>query len=87
MSERVSGASKQANRRSSGPVLQSVFLAVFDHSAVSILFESLEVSGFTVGFTVGITVSIAFSTSVDLFWVLQFLLIGLDLLQDLALLR
>ena len=29
----VSGASEQANGRASGPELQSVFLAVFDHSA------------------------------------------------------
>ena len=29
----VSGASERANRRASGPVLQSVFLAVLDHSA------------------------------------------------------
>ena len=29
----MSGASEQANRRVSGPVLQSVFLAVIDHSA------------------------------------------------------
>ena len=33
-SERVSGASERANGRASGPVLQSVFLAVIDHSAV-----------------------------------------------------
>ena len=32
-SERVSSASERANGRASGPVLQSVFLAVFDHSA------------------------------------------------------
>ena len=32
-SERVSGASERANGRASGLVLQSVFLAVFDHSA------------------------------------------------------
>ena len=32
-SERVSGASERANGRASGPVLQSVFLAVIDHSA------------------------------------------------------
>ena len=31
---RVSGASEQANGRASGPVLQSVFLAVLDQSAV-----------------------------------------------------
>ena len=31
-SEQVSGASERANGRASGPVLQSVFLAVFDHS-------------------------------------------------------
>ena len=31
-SERVSGASERANGRGRGPVLQSVFLAVFDHS-------------------------------------------------------
>ena len=30
----MSGASEQANGRASGPVLQSVFLAVFDHSSV-----------------------------------------------------
>ena len=30
----VSGASERANGRASGPVLQSVFLAVFDHSGV-----------------------------------------------------
>ena len=29
----MSGASEQANGRASGPVLQSVFLAVIDHSA------------------------------------------------------
>ena len=28
----MSGASKRANGRASGPVLQSVFLAVIDHS-------------------------------------------------------
>ena len=33
-SERVSGASERANGRASGPVLQSVFLAVIDHSEV-----------------------------------------------------
>ena len=33
-SERVSGASERANGRASGPVLQSVFLAVIDHSAI-----------------------------------------------------
>ena len=33
-SERVSGASKRANGRASGPVLQSVFLAVLDHSVL-----------------------------------------------------
>ena len=32
-SERVSGANERANGRASGPVLQSVFLAVIDHSA------------------------------------------------------
>ena len=31
-SKRVSGASERANGRASGPVLQSVFLAVIDHS-------------------------------------------------------
>ena len=31
---RVSGASERANGRASGPVLQSVFLAVIDHSGV-----------------------------------------------------
>ena len=30
----VSGASERANGRASGPVLQSVFLAVIDHSDV-----------------------------------------------------
>ena len=33
-SEQVSGASKEMNGRVSGPVLQSVFLAVLDHSAM-----------------------------------------------------
>ena len=32
-SERVSGASERANGRAIGPVLQSAFLAVLDHSA------------------------------------------------------
>ena len=32
--QRVSGASKRANGRASGPVLLSVFLAVLDHSGV-----------------------------------------------------
>ena len=31
-SERVSGASERANGRASFPILQSVFLAVIDHS-------------------------------------------------------
>ena len=31
----MSGASKRANGRASGPVLQSVFLAVLDHSAIT----------------------------------------------------
>ena len=31
-SKRVSGASKQVNGRASSPLLQSVFLAVLDHS-------------------------------------------------------
>ena len=35
-SERVSGASERANGRASGPVLQSVFLAVIDHSGLVI---------------------------------------------------
>ena len=39
-SERVSGASEWANGRVSGPVLQSVFLAVIDHSAFSFLLMS-----------------------------------------------
>ena len=34
-SERVSGASERANGRASSPVLQSVFLTVFDHSAAA----------------------------------------------------
>ena len=33
-SEGVSKVSERANGRASGPVLQSVFLAVFDHSAL-----------------------------------------------------
>ena len=37
----VSGASERANGRASGPVLQSVFLAVFDHSAFFISPEQL----------------------------------------------
>ena len=36
-SKRVSGASERANGRASGPVLQSVFMAVFDHSGFEIL--------------------------------------------------
>ena len=32
----MSGASERANERASGPVLQSVFLAVFDHSDVDV---------------------------------------------------
>ena len=32
--KQVSGASKPANGRASGPVLQSVFLIILDHSAV-----------------------------------------------------
>ena len=32
VSERVSSASEQANGRAGGPVLQSVFLAIIDHS-------------------------------------------------------
>ena len=32
VSQRVSGASERANGQASGPVLQTVFLAVFDHS-------------------------------------------------------
>ena len=35
-SERVSGASERANGRASGPVLQSVFLAVLDHSDIEL---------------------------------------------------
>ena len=34
VSERASGASERANGRASGPVLQSVFLADVDHSAL-----------------------------------------------------
>ena len=33
-SKRVSGARERANGRASGPVLQSVFLAVIDHSVL-----------------------------------------------------
>ena len=40
-SERVSGASERGNGRASGPVLQSVFLAVIDHSALLISVSSL----------------------------------------------
>ena len=35
-SEGVSGASERANGRASGPVRQSVFLAVIDHSVLRI---------------------------------------------------
>ena len=35
-SEQVSGVSERANGRASGPVLQSVFLAVLDHSVILI---------------------------------------------------
>ena len=41
-SERVSGASEGANGRAIGPVLQSVFLAVLDHSALLHWFRSDE---------------------------------------------
>ena len=41
-SERVSGASKQANGRASGPVVQSVFLVVLDHSAVGNIKEMIS---------------------------------------------
>ena len=37
----MSGASERANGRASGPVLQSVFLAVIDHSALSLSVLSL----------------------------------------------
>jgi len=36
VSERVSGANEGANGQASGPVLQSVFLAVIDHSGKSV---------------------------------------------------
>ena len=36
-SERASGASERANGRASGPVLQSVFLAVIDQSGGEVL--------------------------------------------------
>ena len=38
----MSGASEQANRRASGPVLQSVFLAVLDHSVLEAHFNPRE---------------------------------------------
>ena len=37
-SERASGASKRASKRASGPVFQSVFLAVLDHSVTTKLY-------------------------------------------------
>ena len=43
-SERVSGASERANGRASGTVLQSVFLAVIDHSASMTWIEQLFAS-------------------------------------------
>ena len=36
----MSGVSERANGRASGPVLQSVFLAVIDHSAAATFFET-----------------------------------------------
>ena len=40
----MSGASERANGRASGPVRQSVFLAVFDHSAkVGLTCEEIEI--------------------------------------------
>ena len=36
-SERVSGASKRANGRASGPVLTSVFFSIFDHSVLVVI--------------------------------------------------
>ena len=41
-SEQMSGASERANGRASGPVLQSVFLAVIDHSGQRALSHSLN---------------------------------------------
>ena len=49
-SERVSGASERANGRASGPVLQSVFLAVIDHS-VTIALTSVPPSSFFFSFS------------------------------------
>ena len=43
-SEWVSSASEQANGRASGPVLQSVFLAVIDHSALFLRLLFLRLS-------------------------------------------
>ena len=47
----MSGASERANGRASGPVLQSVFLAVIDHSAMS-AFSSVVLAG-SMNFFVG----------------------------------
>ena len=54
LSERVSGASKRANGRASGPVLQSVFLVVLAHylEELLIILESpkgVVVAGFIGG--------------------------------------
>ena len=40
-SERVSGVSKRANGRASGPLLQSVFLVDLAHSILSVLVEHI----------------------------------------------
>ena len=37
VSERVSGVSERANGRASGPVLQSLFLFILDHSALIVV--------------------------------------------------
>ena len=39
----MSGASERANGRVSGPLLQSVFFAVIDHSAVKVLLITLVI--------------------------------------------
>ena len=45
-SERVSGASERANGRASGPVLQSLFLTVIDHSEYVLFFPSYDMRVF-----------------------------------------
>ena len=45
--ERVSGASKRANVRASGPLHQSVFLAVIDHSVEGLGYRYYRQFGWT----------------------------------------